>query len=74
VSEATLTAVPTELEAELVCGLLRANGIACFIRRTGSAGVVFAETLAAGAPCEVVVGDADLTRAREVLAAQSGSA
>ena len=55
-----LMLVPNEFEGNLVCALLRAEGIDCFTRETGL-----------GAPHEVVVvHDQDLERAREVVAAR----
>jgi Putative prokaryotic signal transducing protein len=52
--------VPNEFEGNLVCALLRAEGIDCFSRQTGL-----------GGPHEVVVvHDEDLERAREVVAAR----
>ena len=52
--------VPNEFEGNLVCALLRADGIDCFSRQTGL-----------GGPHEVVVvHDEDLERAREVVAAR----
>jgi len=55
-----VTLVPNEFEGNLVCALLRAEGIDCFARQTGLAG-----------PHEVVaVHDEDLERAREVVAAR----
>jgi hypothetical protein len=54
-----VTVVPNEFEGNLVCALLRAEGIDCFSRETGL-----------GGPHEVVVHDEDLERAREVVAAR----
>ena len=55
-----VTVVPNELEGNLVCALLRADGVDCFSRQTGL-----------GGPHEVVVvHDEDLERAREVVAAR----
>jgi hypothetical protein len=53
-----VTVVPNEFEGNLVCALLRAEGIDCFSRQTGLAG-----------PHEVVVvRDEDLEQARELIA------
>jgi hypothetical protein len=43
-SAVKLTVVRDELEAEALCGLLRTNGIACFYRKTDSAGAIGAES------------------------------
>ena len=57
---ARVTVVPNEFEGNLVCALLRGEGIDCFSRETGL-----------GGPHEVVVvHDEDLERAREVVAAR----
>ena len=57
---ARLTLVPNEFEGNLVCALLRAEGIDCFARETGL-----------GGPHEVVVvHDEELERARELIAAR----
>ena len=57
---ARVTVVASGLEAEMVCALLRGEGIDCFSRETGL-----------GGPHEVVVvHDEDLERAREVVAAR----
>ena len=62
-----LTVVSTEAEAEVVCGLLRAEEIACFHRPTDFS----AEGLGLGGQewREIAVGESDLVQARELLAA-----
>jgi hypothetical protein len=68
-AEATLTVVGDELEAEMLCGMLRANGIECFYRRTDPASAisVYAVGLSVAGPTEVVVNEDDLERARALL-------
>jgi hypothetical protein len=65
----TLTVVPNELEAEQLCGLLRANGIECAFR--GSSMAAGSGTFGGGAgmagPTEVLVSQDDLEAARELL-------
>jgi hypothetical protein len=62
-------ALPTQLEASLVCDILREEGIPCYDRPTN-----FAVGAADGAwtpgPREVVVRAADVDRAREVIASR----
>jgi hypothetical protein len=65
-----LTVVSSEQEAEVVCGLLRANGIECGTQTTGAAGALSA-VLVSGGPTEIVVDERDVERARELLAAGS---
>jgi putative signal transducing protein len=62
-----LTVVANEVDAELVCGLLRSNGIDCDFRSTDTA--AGARDGAAGpvGPREILVDDADLEAARELL-------
>ena len=62
-----LTVVANEVDAELVCGLLRSNGIACAFLSTDTA--AGARDGAAGpvGPREIVVDEADLDAARELL-------
>jgi putative signal transducing protein len=67
---ARVTVVASGLEAELVCGLLRTDGIECFARQTDEAAGAWQAT--AGGPHEVVVvRDEDLSRARELVAARA---
>ena len=62
----TLTVVANEMEAEVICGSLRANGIACDYRKTNVAAVW---TLGAGAggPIEILVDESDLGAAQELV-------
>jgi hypothetical protein len=65
--EARVTVVSTGIEAEMLCGLLRSNGIPCFSRLTDfGAGSVDALSRGLGAT-EIVVRPEDLEQAREVL-------
>jgi hypothetical protein len=63
---ATLTVVPNGLIAEELCGLLRVNGIDCTYRQTTVAMGMSAATGQVG-PHEVLVDEADLERAQELL-------
>ena len=66
---ARVTTVGDELEAEMVCALLRTEGIDATHRRTDfAAGAADASTTAAG-PREVVVPEQQLDSARELLRA-----
>jgi hypothetical protein len=60
---ATVTVVPNESEAMLACGLLRANGIECFYRALG-VGPGFGANVG---PCEILVQESDVARAKELL-------
>jgi hypothetical protein len=63
-----LTLVPSEVEAELLCALLRTEGIECEQRPTNfSVGTM--DGMPGGGPREVFVDTQDLARAKELLAA-----
>jgi sugar/nucleoside kinase (ribokinase family) len=68
-AEVTLTVVGDELEAEMLCGMLRANGVECSHRRTdpASAIAVYAVGNSIAGPTEVIVNEEDLERARRLL-------
>ena len=59
--------VSTEAEAELLCSLLRNEGIRCTYR-VSNYGAGTGDGLAVGGPQEVIVRSADLAAAREILA------
>lgn len=61
-----LTVVPGETEAELLCGLLRANGIECGYRDTDAIDSPIEGFIPSG-PREVLVHEADLEAARALL-------
>jgi Putative prokaryotic signal transducing protein len=62
-----LTVVSDEPEAELVCGLLRSNGIDCGFRDTEAIDSPLEDFTAAGRQ-EILVHEADLDAARALLA------
>jgi Putative prokaryotic signal transducing protein len=63
-----LTVVSTDAEAELLCALLRTEGIDCDHRPTNLA-VGAMDGLPGGGPREIVVDEHGLARAQEILAA-----
>ena len=65
--EVTLTVVANEPEAEMVCGMLRANGIACAYRTTNLAAGMADASAAIGGPREIVVDSEQLEEARKLL-------
>jgi hypothetical protein len=67
-----LTIVPNEHEAELLCALLRTEGIECDHRPTNFA-VGSMDGMPGGGPREVVVAEESLERAQELLAASRDS-
>jgi hypothetical protein len=67
VTEVRLTVVGNELEAEMLCGLLRTNGIACMSRRTDLAAGMADASSAIGGPREILVEEEQLEAARKLL-------
>jgi hypothetical protein len=59
--------VDDEAEAEVVCGLLRANGIECSYRKTDLAAGAWTGGFARGGPIELLVNEEDLVAARGLL-------
>jgi type III secretory pathway lipoprotein EscJ len=57
-----LTVVPSESEAEAICGLLRVNGIRCDYREAGVGGQTFGSWWH-----EILVPERQLAEARELL-------
>jgi Putative prokaryotic signal transducing protein len=66
---ATLTVVADEMEAEALCGMLRANGIACSYRRTDMSAAIgtYGGGFAIAGPTEVLVEEDRLEEARKLL-------
>ena len=64
--EVRVTTVPGEAEAEALCGLLRSEGIECAHRQTEEEDSAF-EGIATDGVREILVYEADLARAREIL-------
>ena len=67
-----VTVLSTENEAELVCGLLRTEGIECDHQPTNFS-VGSMDGMPGGGPREVLVDEQALTRAQEILAASRSS-
>jgi hypothetical protein len=68
VDPVVLTVVHDEAEAEIICGLLRDNGIECSYRKTDIAGA-WTIGFASGGPIELLVREEDAAAARELLPA-----
>jgi len=67
-----LAIVGTEMEADMLCGELRANGIECMHRATGIVAKAFGSAVTSATfgervPTAVFVDERDLERARELL-------
>jgi hypothetical protein len=61
-----VTTVPGEAEAEVLCGLLRSEGLECGHRQTAEEDSPF-EGIATDGIREILVHERDLDRAREIL-------
>lgn len=61
-----LTMVRSEAEAEVLCGMLRANGIACGYQQT-NVGAGAADGFTRGGVLEVFVAEGDAPQARKLL-------
>jgi Putative prokaryotic signal transducing protein len=66
----TVTTVPSEAEAEMICARLREVGIECFQRKANLAASIEAAPYAG--PRDVLVEDTKLDDARELLASFGG--
>ena len=68
-SATRLTVVGDDLEAEMVCGLLRSNGIACSYAKTDMAANLHAgrESMTITGPTAILVDEKDLDAARKLL-------
>ena len=62
----SLTVTPYESEAEVICGMLRANGIACGYDQTNF-GAGAADGFPHGGPVEIFVSEGDAQKARQLL-------
>jgi hypothetical protein len=71
-SAVTVAVVPNEAEADMILGLLRANGIEASHR--GSAMNSSVLPMGGTSPIEVVVDDSDAAQARELLDSQAEEA
>ena len=65
-----LTVVSSGAEADIVCGLLRSNGIDCAYRETEAIESSLEDFTAAG-PREILVHESDLAAGRELIAPSS---
>lgn len=61
-----LTMVRSEAEAEVLCGMLRANGIACGYQQT-NIGAGAADGFTRGGALQIFVAEEDAERAQELL-------
>jgi hypothetical protein len=65
-----LTVVSGEPEAQIVCGLLETNGIECSYRDTEAIDDAYEDFIESG-PREILVHEADLAAAQELIANRS---
>jgi Putative prokaryotic signal transducing protein len=69
VAAVPLTVVPDEMQAEVLCGFLRQNGIACSHRKSNPAAAIsaYGGGYAMAGPTEILVDEGDLQAARRLL-------
>lgn len=67
--EVRLTVVANEMEAEMICGLLRSEGIECYFRKTDLGAGSTGGMLTGFGQTEIIVGASDLEQARGLLGA-----
>jgi hypothetical protein len=69
VTPALLDTVPDQGEADVICALLRGEGIPCSTRSVAGAheGANTGEGFYGGGPCEIYVDEGDLEYARELV-------
>ena len=69
VSIVRLTVVGDDLQAEVICGLLRNDGIRCMHRKIGLGAAINAESGGAtiGGPTEILVDEQNLEAAKKLL-------
>ena len=64
----TLTVVGNDLEAEMLCGELRVNGIECSYEKTGM-GAALGSAVTASGPTAILIEEEQLEEARKLLPA-----
>jgi hypothetical protein len=67
-----LMVVADSMEADVICGLLRTEGIACDHRHTDM-GAGAGDAVGSGGPREILVRSEDLARAQELVAPPGGA-
>jgi hypothetical protein len=72
--EVPVTVVRDEMEAEMLCALLRENNIRCYQRKTNFGVGATDLALSGFGPREIIVLASDLERAREIIAGGDGEA
>jgi hypothetical protein len=70
--EVRATVVSGDAEAEMLCGLLRQQGIECYFRKTDLGSGQMGGMLSGFGETEIIVHEDDLERAREVLGLDAG--
>jgi len=66
--DVVVSVVPDEVEADMVCGMLAANGIRAWFQKTNAGAAIWTGTMATIGPIQVLVDTADAEKARELLA------
>lgn len=66
--DVVVTVVPDEVEADMVCGMLAANGIRGWYQKTNAGAAIWTGTMATIGPIQVLVDEMDVEEARRLLA------
>ena len=66
--DVVITVVPDEVEADMVCGMLAANGIRGWYQKTNAGAAIWTGTMATIGPVQVLVDETDVEDARRLLA------
>jgi hypothetical protein len=66
--DVVITVVPDEVEADMVCGMLAANGIRGWYQKTNAGAAIWTGTMATIGPVQVLVDESYVEEARRLLA------
>lgn len=66
--DVVVTVVPDEVEADMVCGMLAANGIRGWYQKANAGAAIWTGTMATIGPVQVLVDETDVEDARRLLA------
>ena len=66
--DVVITVMPDEVEADMVCGMLAANGIRGWYQKTNAGAAIWTGAMATIGPVQVLVDERDVENARRLLA------
>ena len=65
--DVVVSVVPDEADAEMVCGMLAANGVRAWFQKTNAGAAIWTGTMATIGPIQVLVPEEDAAKAHELL-------